>query len=64
MTELLLDSLLQRYNSSFYIYGSVLRRTALIMSNEVQHKAVYVLYCKFTLHVSGANLHHQEYTKL
>ena len=23
------------------------------MSNEMQHKAVYLLFCKFTLHVSG-----------
>jgi len=31
----------------------------------MQHKAVYLLFCKFTLHVSGANhTHHQEYTKL
>jgi len=31
----------------------------------MQHKAVYLLFCKFTLHVSGVNhTHHQEYTKL
>jgi len=31
----------------------------------MQHKAVYLLFCKFTLHVSGVNhIHHQEYTKL
>ena len=32
----------------------------------MQHKAVYLLFCKFTLHVSGVNHthHHQEYTKL
>jgi len=31
----------------------------------MQHKAVYVLFCKFILHVSGVNnTHHQEYTKL
>jgi len=30
----------------------------------MQHKAVYLLFCKFTLHVSGVNhTHHQEYTK-
>jgi len=29
----------------------------------MQHKAVYLLFCKFTLHVSGVNhTHHQEYT--
>jgi len=31
----------------------------------MQHKAVYLLFCKFTLHVSGINhTHHQEYTEL
>jgi len=31
----------------------------------MQHKVVYVLFCKFTLHVSGVNhTHHQEYIKL
>jgi len=31
----------------------------------MQHKAVYLLFCKFTLHVSGANhTHHQDYTEL
>jgi len=30
----------------------------------MQHKAVYLLFCKFTLHVSGVNYtHHQKYTK-
>jgi len=30
----------------------------------MQHKAVYILFCKFTLHVSGVNhTHHQEYIK-
>ena len=30
-----------------------------------QHKAVYLLFCKFTIYVSGVNhTHHQEYTKL
>jgi len=29
----------------------------------MQHKAVYLLFCKFTLHVSGVNhTHHQEYS--
>jgi len=27
--------------------------TALPFTNEMQHKAVYLLFCKFTLHVSG-----------
>ena len=31
----------------------------------MQHKAVYLLFCKFTLRVPGVNnTHHQEYTKL
>ena len=31
----------------------------------MQHKAVHLLFCKFTQHVSGVNhTHHQEYTKL
>ena len=31
----------------------------------MQHKAVYLLFCKFTLQVSGVNhTHHQEYTKM
>jgi len=31
----------------------------------MQHKAVYLLFCTFTLHVSGANhTDHKEYTKL
>ena len=31
----------------------------------MQHKAVYLLFCKFTLHVSGVNhTHHQEYATL
>jgi len=31
----------------------------------MQHKAVYLLFCKFNLHVSGFNhTHHQMYTKL
>jgi len=31
----------------------------------MQHKAVYLLFYKFTLHVSDVNhTHHQEYTKL
>jgi len=35
------------------------------LSNEMQHKAVYLLFCKFTLHVSGVNYNHrQEYSKL
>ena len=30
----------------------------------MQHKAVYLLFCKFTLHVLGVNhTHHQDYTK-
>jgi len=30
-----------------------------------EHEAVYLLFCKFTLHVSGVNhTHPQEYTKL
>ena len=30
----------------------------------MQHKAVYLLFWKFTLHVSGVNhTHHQEYIK-
>ena len=29
----------------------------------MQHKAVYLLFCKFTVHVSGVKrTHHQEYT--
>jgi len=40
-------------------------RSILIIVNEMQHKAVYLLFCKFTLHVSGvSHTHHQEYTKL
>ena len=31
----------------------------------MHHKAVYLLFCKFTLHVSGVNhTNHQQYTKL
>jgi len=31
----------------------------------MQYKAVYLLFCEFTLRVSGVNhTHHQEYTKL
>ena len=31
----------------------------------MQHNAVYLLFCKFTLHVSGVNYtHHQDYTQL
>jgi len=31
----------------------------------MQHKAVYLLFCKFTLHASAVNhTHHQGYTKL
>jgi len=31
----------------------------------MQYKTVYLLFCKFTLHVSGVNhTHQQEYTKL
>jgi len=31
----------------------------------MQHKAVYLLFCKFILHVSGVNhTHHQEYKTL
>jgi len=31
----------------------------------MKHKSVYLLFCKFTLHISGVNYnHHQEYTKL
>ena len=31
----------------------------------MQHKAVYLLFCKFTLNVWGVkHTHHQEYTKL
>jgi len=29
----------------------------------MQHKAVYLLFCKFTLHVSVVNHTHHEYTK-
>ena len=30
----------------------------------MQHKTIYILFCKFALHVSGANhTHHQKYTK-
>jgi len=28
------------------------------LSNEMQHKAVYLLFCKFILHVSGVNHTH------
>ena len=35
------------------------------LSNEMQRKAVYLLFYKFTLHVSSVNhTHHQEYTKM
>jgi len=27
----------------------------------MQHKAVYLLFCKFTLHVSGVNHTHYQY---
>ena len=31
----------------------------------MKHKAVYLLFCKFTLNVSSVNhTHHQEYSKL
>jgi len=31
----------------------------------MQHKEIYLLFCKLTLHVSGLNYtHHQQYTKL
>ena len=31
----------------------------------MQHKAVYLLFCKFILHVSGVKrTHHQEYIQL
>ena len=31
----------------------------------MQHKAVYLLFCKLTLYVSGVNhTHRQEYTKI
>jgi len=31
----------------------------------MQHKTVYLLFCKSTVRVSGVNhTHHQEYTKL
>ena len=30
----------------------------------MQHKAVYLLFCKFTVHVPGVNHAHHEYTKL
>ena len=30
----------------------------------MQHKAVYLLFCKLTLHVSGVNNTHHQYTKL
>ena len=37
----------------------------LIIVQRVQHKAICLLFCKFTLHVSGVNhTYHQEYTKL
>jgi len=39
----------------FSVYGSVHRWSVLMISNETQHKAVYLLFCKFTLHVSGVN---------
>ena len=48
----------------FYVYGSV-RLCSILLSNEMQRKAVYLLFYKFTLHVSGVNhTHHQENTKL
>jgi len=35
------------------------------LPNDMQHKAVYLLFCKLNLHVSDVNhTHHQEYTKL
>ena len=35
------------------------------LSNKMQHKAVCLSFCKFTVHVSGDNhTHHQEYTQL
>jgi len=30
----------------------------------MQHKAVYLVFCKFTLHVSGVNHIRHQYTKL
>jgi len=49
----------------FYVYGSVHLWSILMVANEMQYKAVYLLFCKFTLHVSGVNhTHYQEYTKL
>jgi len=33
--------------------------------NEMQHKTVYLLFCKFTVHVSGvSHIRYQEYTNL
>jgi len=31
----------------------------------MQRRVVYLLFCKFTLHISGvSHTHHKEYTKL
>jgi hypothetical protein len=72
MTEWLLDTLLQTACSGSEIQLFILClwfRASLIFINNVQrdatHKAVYLLFCKFTLHISGTNhTHHQECKKL
>jgi hypothetical protein len=52
--------------SLFYVHGYVHHKTILQMSNEVQQKAVFILfYCNIPLHVSDAFcIHHQEDIKL
>jgi len=48
----------------FYVYGSVHRWSILIIVQRDATQSI-LLFCEFTLHVSGVNhTNHQEYTKL
>jgi len=42
----------------FYVYVSVQRWSILKLSNDMQHKAVYLLFCMFNLDVAGVNHTH------
>ena len=48
-----------------YNFNIIVINILLVTAQQMQHKADYLLFCKFTLHVSGVNhTNHQDYTKL
>ena len=65
LKTLSLDPVLNYFNPFHILILKKFLHSILIIVQRDATKTVYLLFCKFSLHVSGVNhTHHQEYTKL